>query len=72
MNCLQYALKFWEKNPTYRIWYDSNHCINLPEGSSAVGFLLAEKFGYEYFINAFKEFLTDEYLDILNKYFNIV
>ena len=72
MNCLQYALKFWEQNPKYRIWYNSDHCINLPKGSSATGFLPAEQYGYYYFSSSFKEFLTDEYLVILKKYFNIV
>lgn len=72
LNCLQYALKFWEANSDYRIWYNSDHCINLPLNSSVVGFLPAEEYGYCYFSSAFKEFLTDEYLVILKKYFNIV
>lgn len=30
INCLSYALRFWKKNPLYRIWYNSDHCINIP------------------------------------------
>ena len=69
MNCLQYSLKFWESNPNYRIWYNSDHCINLPKNSSVVGFLPLEQFGYEHITSSFKEFLTEEYLTLLKKYF---
>jgi hypothetical protein len=72
MNCLQYALKFWNEHPDYRIHYNSEHCINLPPNSLATGFLPAERFGYNYFSGAFNEILTEEDLVLLRKYFNIV
>jgi len=28
MNCLEYALLFWQANPYYQIWYNGDHCIN--------------------------------------------
>lgn len=31
MNCLQYALSFWDKNNKYRIYYNGDHVINLTE-----------------------------------------
>lgn len=71
MNCLAYALRFWEEQADYRIWYNSGHCINLPTGSSAVGFLPVEDFGYCYFGSSFKELLNEDEKDLLKKYFNI-
>lgn len=71
MNCLAYALRFWKEHPEYRIWYNSFHCINLPEGSSANGFLIAEAFGYEYFSSAFNMLLTDEEKELLMEYFGM-
>lgn len=69
MNCLSFALMFWEKDNDYRIWYNSCHCINLPNGSSAVGFLMAETFGYEHFLNTFNDTLSEEDKRRLKKYF---
>lgn len=31
MNCLEYALRFWKENPSYKIVYDGNHVINWRE-----------------------------------------
>ena len=28
MNCLTYALDFWRKNPSYRLYYNGDHVIN--------------------------------------------
>jgi hypothetical protein len=70
MNCLAFALRVWSRDNDYKIWYNSTHCINLPSGSSAVGFLPAEKFGYDYFINAFKDVLKEEDKKMLKKYFD--
>lgn len=68
MNCLEYALKFWDKNPSYRIYYNSDHCINLPESTTISNdFLPIEEYGIEYFKGAFD--LTEEYSKLLEKYF---
>ena len=69
INCLSYALRFWNDSPHYRIWYNSDHAINLPLGSSATGFLPVEDFGLEYFKSAFNGLLSDSDLGLLNKYF---
>lgn len=70
MNCLAYALRFWGSSNCKR-WYNSGHCINLPIGSSAVGFLPAEDFGYCYFNPSFKGLLDEYEENLLKKYFNI-
>lgn len=75
MNCLEFALNVWRKNKTYKIWYSSNHCINIPEDVvnpfPNKEFVEAEKFGYTYFYNSFKEVLPKTHLKILKQYFNI-
>jgi len=75
MNCLSYALRFWNKNPLYRIYYNSDHCINIP--SSVVNpfpskeFLPIEEFGYDYFLSWYKQELIGVIdLILLDKYFN--
>lgn len=75
MNCLAYALRFWEKNPKYKLYYNSDHVINLnyylKNADFYIGFLPAEEFGYNYFSKSF-DGLLDEYEDkLLKKYFNI-
>lgn len=67
MNCLEYALTFWEKNPDYRIHYNSNHAINLPNGTFCDGFLPIELFGYNYCIKAFT--LSEKAKELLKSYF---
>ena len=55
INCLSYALRFWEENPKYKIYYNSDHVINLREQddidqkAEALGLLAIEEFGYDYF-----------------------
>ena len=75
INCLIYALQFWKDNPDYRIWYNSNHCINLPSSIQNPfpnrEFLPAEDYGYIYFSSTFKEFLNQEYQLLLKQYFQI-
>ena len=68
MNCLEYALNFWNDNKDYKLYYNSNHVINsdVPIGGN---FLLAEDFGYDYFINAFE--LDDKGIELLKQYFNV-
>lgn len=76
INCLAYALRFWEQNPTYRLYYNSNHVINLDfyfkNADFYIGFLPAEYFGYDYFSSAFKGLLTSYEEDLLKKYFNVL
>lgn len=78
MNCLVYALRFWRDNPQYKLWYNSGHVINIPEGldvmfkctvSGTIPYSPAEKYGYDYFASAFKEFLNEEDLALLINYF---
>lgn len=71
MNCLSYALHFWKKEPDYKIWYNSSHCINLPMNSSAIGFLPIEEFGYSFILSSFNKLLSEEDLIILKDYFKI-
>lgn len=73
INCLSYALRFWNECPEYEIYYDSGHCINLKSTDTITGkgmtFLKAEDYGYEYFVNAFLDQLTNNDLTLLKKYF---
>lgn len=68
MNCLEYALGFWKKNRMYRIYYNSDHVVNLPHGSAAKGFLPIELFGYEHIMDSFE--MNDEAKETLKLYFN--
>lgn len=78
MNCLAYALRFWKKEPKYRLFYNSDHVINLPLGKNsghvvyeATGFSPVEEYGYEYFSKAFDELLDEYEKKLLKKYFKI-
>lgn len=62
INCLAYALRFWKENKKYKILYDGNHVINVPDCVSVNGFLPLSSYGYEHFINSFAGLLT--YVDI--------
>lgn len=55
INCLEYALDFWNENRDYKIQYNSNHCINVPIGTKVYGFDSIEGFGFDYFENWFTE-----------------
>lgn len=69
-NCLSYALRFWDDFHDYRIWYNHDHCINLPEGTSVEGFVPIEEYGYNHFERWYIEDLIDEYdLLLLQIYF---
>ncbi len=77
LNCLSYALQFWNKNPDYKIWYNSDHCINIPIDTypsfkHGRMFLPAEEFGYYYFSNAFKDLISEEDHILLKEYFGIL
>lgn len=74
INCLSYALRFWHKNKEYNIYYNSDHCINIP--SYVINpfpnkeFLPIEEFGYDYFSKWYdQELITIKDLGLLNLYF---
>ena len=70
MNCLQYALEFWDKEPKYRLFYNSEHVINLPPNTTAEGFLSITEFGYNHFRRWYAdELINDNALRLLIKYF---
>jgi len=70
MNCLEYALLFWEKHPEYKIYYNSDHCVNAYEPISGSGYLPAESFGYCYFSGSFEGLLSEHARALLRKYFS--
>ena len=70
INCLSYALRYWNLYPEYRLYYNSYHVVNLPI-NACIGFLPIEDFGYDYFFNWYKRGLINENdLVLLNRYFN--
>lgn len=70
INCLSYALRYWELHYEYRLYYNSEHVINLPV-NACIGFLPIEDFGYDYFFSWYKNSLINEDdLVLLNRYFN--
>ena len=54
MNCLKYALNFWNEHRGYIILYNSDHVINVPVRTEVKGFLHLASFGEEHLINSFK------------------
>lgn len=70
MNCLQYALNFWNRNKNYIILYNSDHVINVPPRTVVEGFLPLALFGEEHLIKSFK--LTKNYKRLLSLYFDYV
>ena len=69
-NCLSYALRYWCKDNRYVIYYNSDHCVNLPIGAECTGFLPIEQFGYNYFFKWYEDKLIDNIdLALLNLYF---
>jgi hypothetical protein len=74
INCLSYSLRFWKKNPEYKIWYNSDHCINIPNyvvnPFPNKEFLPIEEFGFDYFYRWFEQRLINpEELKLLESYF---
>ena len=68
MNCMNYALDFWQKNPNYLIYYNSDHAINLPiDTKISKNFLPLESFGYEHVLKSFE--LSENSKEILKLYF---
>jgi len=75
INCLAYALRFWEQHPEYLIYYNSGHAINsdIKIRSEFIKnkpvWLSAEHYGYDYFAFAFAGLLDDYEMKLLKKYF---
>ena len=68
MNCMDYALEFWIKEPNYLIFYNSDHAINLPIGTKiSENFLPLKSFGYEHILKSFE--LSENSKEILKLYF---
>ena len=69
MNCLQYCLLQWEKNPNFKIWYNSNHAVIIEHEIDLVdkGYLPLIAFGRRHLISSFA--LTQDYVKILDRYF---
>lgn len=69
INCLSYALRYWNLYPEYRLYYNSYHVVNLPV-NACIGFLPIEDFGYDYFFRWYEDKLIDNIdLALLNLYF---
>ena len=68
MNCMEYALVFWLKEPDYMIYYNSDHAINLPKDTKiSKNFLPLKSFGYEHVLKSFE--LSENSKEILKVYF---
>lgn len=70
MNCLAYALRFWEHNPEYVLFYNSGHVINIPKGTQISDFLPVEEYGYNYFKGSFAGLLDEYEWGLLDNYFD--
>ena len=70
MNCMQYALQFWKKNPNYIILYNSDHAINVPARTNVEGFLPLAHFGEEHITKSFG--LSKYYIQLLKRYLDFV
>ena len=70
MNCLKYALNFWNEHRGYIILYNSDHVINVPVRTEVKGFLPLSEFGMEHLIQSFK--LSKKYKTLLTWYFEMV
>lgn len=69
LNCLEFALDFWNEDSRYKIYYNSDHVINLLGKSGADGYLPIEEFGLEHIMSSFT--LKPRYLNLLKIYFEI-
>jgi hypothetical protein len=69
LNCLSYALRFWNLHPKYKIYYNGDHVINSDEPMTTP-FLPIGDFGYHHMLKSFVSVLTGEDVMLLNKYFN--
>lgn len=77
INCLAYALRYWDQHSNYRIYYDGCHMVNSkyelhdPRYPIPGWYEPMENAGYEYYRDVFG-YMLDEYEHmLLKKYFNI-
>jgi len=68
-NCLAYALRFWNINRDYKIYYCSGHAINSKTDITGNGWLSASDFGEVYFTSSFESLLDDFEKQLLKEYF---
>ena len=71
-NCLEWNLKFWNKNKNYSLYYNSDHVIALESKyvkELPNTYLPLEVFGKTYFINSF-EITNKEIITLLEDYLN--
>ena len=70
-SCLVYALKFWDANNKYLLYYDQEHVVNstvpLP-----YPFLAIEKYGIDNLKKSFQDILSVTDVLLLDKYFNYI
>jgi len=69
MNCLAYALRFWEKNRKYNLFYNHDHVVNSDTDITGNGWAPAEDYGYCYFSGAFEGMLDEHEQELLKQYF---
>lgn len=69
MNCLQFALGFWDSNRDYDIFYDADHVINLRGVNLFCGYIPLSDYGYEHILKSFEGLLLSEDVDRLRRYF---
>lgn len=68
MNCFQFALRVWDRDNSYRIYYNSEHCINSNEVITGTRFIPMEDYGRNIELS-FVDFITPKYREILDRYF---
>lgn len=71
MNCLQFALGFWDRNRDYDIFYNSDHVINLRDVNEFFGYMPLYHYGYEHICESFEGLLTAHDKVILKRYFDL-
>lgn len=69
INCLSYALRFWDKHPKYKIYYNSDHCINS-DRELGNGWLEFHNYGLNHLQSSFRNLLMKNDVGLLMKYFN--
>lgn len=73
-NCLGFALEFWQREVEYKIWYNSDHAINIDINTQVMfkgsrEFLPLETFGLEAVYNSHKANLNKDEVEILIEYY---
>lgn len=70
MNCLAYSLRFWNKNPKYKIYYNSDHAINSDVPIEGNNYMPLEKFTLRDILLQFVGLLNKKENILLVEYFN--